>query len=157
MSCRFCEMLPWQRYRLLQYKYCRFVAFFTFFDFGDRSFAPSNNFIVVVVAAAYCWRFLLKFSIFLLCKYIRDIFFSSFFIRCYLIYLFIYPFLSHELVFIIGCIYVVKLCGKDDVIDSSRACRENLFFFSSILLSCLCNLPSFFEYVQCTCIVVPMR
>lgn len=34
--------------------------------------------------------------------------------RCYLlfIYLFMYPFLSHELVFIIGCIYVVKLCGK---------------------------------------------
>lgn len=28
------------------------------------------------------------------------------------IYLFMYPFLSHELVFIIGRIYVVKLCGK---------------------------------------------
>lgn len=35
------------------------------------------------------------------------------------IYLFMYPFLSHELVFIIGCIYVVKLCGKVAVADSS--------------------------------------
>lgn len=60
--------------------------------------------------------------------YLR-LFFSLFVFYMLLPYLFIYPFLSHELVFIIGCIYVVKLCGKVDVVDSSRACRENVFFF----------------------------
>lgn len=40
-----------------------------------------------------------------------------------------YPFLSHELVFIIGCIYVVKLCGKVAVADSSCCLFQFCFFF----------------------------
>lgn len=52
------------------------------------------------------------------------------------IYLFMYPFLSHELVFIIGCIYVVKLCGK--VAESSCLLHFrfflNIFFVSEFIL-----------------------
>lgn len=51
------------------------------------------------------------------------------------IYLFLYPFLSHELVFIIGCIYVVKLCGK---VSQSSCSRLTLVCYIFHLLNSSC-------------------
>lgn len=73
----------------------------------------------------------MKHSFFLFCRHAntrRAMLFATFLF----IYLFMYPFLSHELVFIIGCIYVVKLCGKvTALIVQLIAILECLFFFSS--------------------------
>lgn len=60
------------------------------------------------------------------------------------IYLFMYPFLSHELVFIIGCIYVVKLCGKVAVANSSCMFSSFWGFFFRVLLR---NSSCFFYIV----------